>query len=180
MLKITVPATESYDPITNSFFTTKDQTLTLEHSLLSISKWESKWEKPFLDKSTPKTIEESRDYVRCMTITQNVNPDVYYALTEENYKEIIAYMEKPMTATWFKEDNKPPSRKIITAEIVYYYMVALQIPFSCEKWHFNKLMTLIRVCNEENKPGKKMSRNKVMSDNRALNAARRAKLKSKG
>ena len=180
MLKITVPATESYDPISNTFFTTKEQVLTLEHSLLSISKWESKWEKPFLDRNTKKTIEESRDYIRCMTITQNVDPDVYYALTDNNYQEIIDYMSKPMTATWFKNDNKPPSRKIITAEIIYYYMVALQIPFSCEKWHFNKLMTLIRVCNEENKPNKKMSKREIMANNRALNEARRAKMKSKG
>ncbi len=180
MLTITVPATESYDPITNTFFTTKEQTLTLEHSLLSISKWESKWEKPFFDKNVKKTIDESRDYIRCMTITQNVDPDVYYALTEDMYRKIIAYMEKPMTATFFSDTGKSPSRKIITSEVIYYYMAALQIPFTCEKWHINRLMTLIRVCNEENKPPKKMSKRDIMSQNTALNAARRARLKSKG
>lgn len=180
MLKLTVPATESYDPITETFFETKEQVLTLEHSLLSISKWESKWEKPFFDKNTPKTVEESRDYVRCMTITQNVNPDVYYALTDDMYRQIVEYMEKPMTATWFAPDHRPPSRKIITAEVIYYYMTALQIPFSCEKWHFNKLMTLIRVCNEESKPPQKMSKRSIMSKNQAINAARRARLGSKG
>lgn len=180
MLELIVPATESYDPISETFFTTKEQTLKLEHSLLSISKWESKWEKPFFDKYTPKTVEESRDYVRCMTITQNVDPNVYYALTDDMYRKIMDYMDKPMTATWFSKDNKPPSRKIITAEVVYYYMAALQIPFSCEKWHFNKLMTLIRVCNEENKPQKKMSQRAIMSKNHTLNMARRAKLGSTG
>lgn len=180
MLTITVPATESYDPISETFFTTKEQKLTLEHSLLSISKWESKWEKPFLARNERKTAEESRDYIRCMTITQNVDPAVYYALTDENYQEILAYMEKPMTATWFAPDNKPPGREIITAEVIYYYMVALQIPFSCEKWHFNKLMTLIKVCNEKNKPPKKMGKKAIMSRNQALNAARRQKLHSMG
>lgn len=180
MLTITVPATESYDPVSETFFTTKEQKLTLEHSLLSISKWESKWEKPFLSRRERKTVEESRDYIRCMTITQNVDPAVYYALTDDNYKEILAYMEKPMTATWFAPDNKPPSREIITAEVIYYYMVALQIPFSCEKWHFNKLMTFIKVCNEKNKPPKKMGKRAIMSRNQALNAARRQKLHSMG
>ena len=180
MLTITVPAMESYDPITETFFTTKEQKLTLEHSLLSISKWESKWDKPFLNRTEKKTLEESRDYIRCMTITQNVDPMVYLALTDDNYREIMAYMEHPMTATWFSVENKRPSREIITAEVIYYYMVALQIPFSCEKWHFNKLMTLIRVCSEKNKPPKKMSRSKIMSRNQALNAARRQQLNSMG
>lgn len=182
MLTIIVPRTESYDPVTNTFYTSPEQKLTLEHSLMSIAKWEAKWQKPFLsrDKNDKKTVEESRDYIRCMTITQNVDPMVYYALTEDNYREILEYMENPMTATWFQNDNKPPSREILTAEVIYYYMVALQIPFSCEKWHFNRLMTLIRVCNEKNKPPKKMSKRAIMSKNQALNAARRQKLNSMG
>ena len=180
MLTITVPATESFDPISETFFNTKEQKLVLEHSLLSISKWEAKWEKPFFAKNERKTMEESRDYIRCMTITQNVDPMVYYALTEENYNDILHYMERPMTATWFSQDNRPPGREVITAEVIYYYMVALQIPFSCEKWHFNKLMTLIRVCNEKNKPPKKMGKRAIMSKNQALNAARRQKLHSMG
>ena len=182
MLTITVPATESFDPISETFFTTKEQKLQLEHSLLSISKWESKWNKPFLSKleSDKKTIEESRDYVRCMTITQNVDPAVFYALTDENYREIADYMNAPMTATVFSKSDRPPSCNIITAEVIYYYMVALQIPFTCEKWHFNKLMTLIQVCNEKNKPSKKMSKKQIMSQNRALNAARRSRMNSLG
>lgn len=180
MLTITVPATESFDPVTETFFTTKEQKLVLEHSLLSISKWEAKWEKPFFAKDEKKTVEESRDYIRCMTITQNVDPAIYYALSEDNYNDILAYMEKPMTATWFAQSDKPPGREVITAEVIYYYMVALQIPFSCEKWHFNKLMTLIRVVNEKNKPPKKMSKKAIMSRNQALNAARRQKLHSMG
>ena len=180
MLMITVPETESFDPVTETFFSTKEQKLTLEHSLLSISKWEAKWGKPFLDRKTPKTMEESRDYIRCMTITQNVDPNIYFALTDKNYREILDYMEKPMTATWFTPDNRPPGREIVTAEVIYYYMVSLQIPFSCEKWHFNRLMTLIKVCNVKNKTPKKMNKRQIMSRNQALNAARKAKLNTTG
>ena len=180
MLTIIVPETESFDSVTNTFFSTKEQILTLEHSLISISKWEAKWHKAFLDPRDEKTVEESRDYIRCMTITQNVDPMVYYALTAKNYEEITNYMQAPMTATWFSDDNKRPSREIITAEIIYYYMVALQIPFECEKWHFNRLMTLIRVCSEKNKPPKKMSKRSIMSKNQALNALRRQQTGSLG
>ena len=175
MLTITVPASEYFDPETETFFSTKEQKLVLEHSLISISKWESKWGKSFLDKRTQKTRGESLDYIRCMTITQNVDPLVYYALTPKNLEEIVNYMEAPMTATWFSQDNGPPSREILTAEVIYYYMVSFQIPFECEKWHFNKLMTLIRVCSEKNKPPKKMSKRTIMSRNQALNALRRQK-----
>lgn len=182
MLTITVPETEIYDASTESFYLTKEQKLTLEHSLLSIAKWEAKWQKPFLSRHAEdkKTVEESRDYIRCMTITQNVDPMVYYALTEQNYQDIIDYMENPMTATWFPKDDKPPSREIVTAELIYYYMTALQIPFTCEKWHLNRLMTLIRVCNEKNKPPKKMSQKAIMSKNQALNMLRRQKLNTTG
>ena len=133
-----------------------------------------------MDRRDEKTTEESRDYIRCMTITQNVDPMTYYALTEKNYQEITDYMQAPMTATWFSDDNKRPNREIITAEIIYYYMVALQIPFECEKWHFKRLMTLIRVCSEKNKPPKKMSKRDIMSKNQALNALRRQQAGSFG
>ena len=180
MLTITVPASESYDPITETFFSTKEQKLTLEHSLYSIAKWESKWGKCFLSRTDNKTIEESRDYIRCMTVTQNVDSAVYYALTDQNYQDILAYMQAPMTATWFPDTNQPPSREIMTAELIYYYMTALNIPFDCDKWHLNRLMTLIRLCSEKNKPPKKMSKRSVMSQNAALNALRRKQLGTSG
>lgn len=180
MLTIIVPASESFDPITETFFYTKEQKLVLEHSLFSIAKWESKWNKAFLNKKDEKTVEESRDYIKCMTITQNVDPSVYYALTDQNYQEITDYMQAPMTATWFAPDNRPPSREIITSEVIYYYMTALQIPFECDKWHFNRLMTLIRVCSEKNKPPKKMGMKTIMSKNQALNQLRRQQLGTTG
>lgn len=180
MLTIKVPASESFDPVTETFFSTKEQVLVLEHSLISISKWESKWGKAFLNNRDQKTQEESRDYIKCMTITQNVDPMVYYALTDENYQEILDYIQAPMTATWFSDNHQPPSREIITAEVIYYYMVALQIPFECERWHLNRLMTLIRVCSEKNKPPKNMSKRSIMSKNQALNALRRKQLGTSG
>ena len=180
MLSITIPARELYDEQTNEFIYEKEQTLELEHSLLSLSKWESKWHKPFLGKE-PLTLEQTIDYVRCMTLTRNVDPKVYDRLTNGNIKAVEEYIEAPMTATWFPKESKGKNTgKQITNELIYYWMVALQIPFECEKWHLNRLFTLIKVCNAENKPKKKMSRQEVLSQNAALNAARRKKLNSKG
>lgn len=180
MLTITIEPRELYDETSGTFVTiSKPQTIKLEHSLVSLSKWESKWHKAFMSKE-PKTLEETIDYVRCMTITQNVDPMVYYALTEQNFKEITEYIENPMTATWFEKDHGAPSREVITNELIYYWMVALRIPFDCEKWHLNRLMTLIRVCSIKNQPPKKMSKAQILSRNRALNEARKKKLNTRG
>lgn len=179
MLEITIPAVEKWDQIKQEFINTPTQTLRLEHSLVSLSKWESKWCKPFLTKDN-KTIEETIDYVRCMTITQNVKPEVYFNLTPENIAQINAYIEAPMTATYFSQDKGKPSREQITAELIYYWMIAFNIPFECQKWHLNRLLTLIRVCNIKSQPPKKMSKNEIMSRNAALNAQRRAMLGTKG
>ena len=181
MLEITIPATELWDEINEEFITTKEQTLRLEHSLVSLSKWESKWCKPFLSK-TNKTDEEMLDYVRCMTLTQNVPDEVYRCLTDDNIRKIYEYIDAPMTATWFNDDKtKGTSRgEQTTSELIYYWMIALNIPFECQKWHLNRLLTLIRVCNIKNQPPKKMSKRDIMSRNAALNAARRNKLHTKG
>lgn len=179
MLEIVVPEQEIWDEERQQFFTFKGQKMTLEHSLVSLSKWESRWQKSFLH-TKEKTVAEINDYVRCMTITQNVDPLAYIFLTKENYKAINDYIDNPMTATTINEQNKPPNREIITAEIIYYWMISLQIPFECQKWHLNRLLTLIKVCNIKNGDPKKMSKREIMSRNRSLNAARRAKLKSRG
>ena len=180
MIQIEIPASEYYDADKNEFFTTKKQILTLEHSLVAISKWESKWKKPFLSKKIDRSVEEQLDYIRCMTITQNVDPMVYYAIDIDSINKIKDYIEDPMTATWFSNVNEKPSREIITSELIYYWMVALNIPFECQKWHLNRLLTLIRVCNVKEAPPTKMSRREIMSRNAALNAARRKKFSTKG
>ena len=180
MLKITVPATEFFNEETDEIFSVKEHHLQLEHSLVSMSKWESKWCKPFLSKSN-KTSEEIMDYIKCMTITQNVKPEVYDHLTMENIEQINKYIESPMTATTFSDDKSGKnSREIVTSELIYYWMIALQIPPEYQKWHLNRLLTLIRVCNVKNAPPKKMSKRDVMSRNAQLNAARRKQLNTKG
>lgn len=181
MLQIKVALSpEGWDEKKQEFVEPKTQVLQLEHSLVSMSKWESKWCKPFLSKSS-KTSEEMLDYIKCMTITQNVKPETYEHLTQANIEEINAYIQAPMTATTFAEDRDGKSnREIVTAELIYYWMIALQIPVEFQKWHLNKLLTLVRVCNIKNAPPKKMSKKDVMSRNAALNAARRKQLNSKG
>lgn len=179
MLVVKVPGRELYDHKNETFIQTNDQILALEHSLLSISKWEAKWHKPFLAKEK-KTNEETIDYIRCMTITQNVDPIVYYSLTNENLEAIRKYIEDPMTATTFTGQDNRPSRKIITSEVIYYWMVSFQIPFECQKWHLNRLLTLIRVCSEKNKPPKKMSKSASLKRQHSLNEMRRLQNGSNG
>lgn len=180
MLQLTIPAKELWDEVNEEFITTKEQTLQLEHSLVSLSKWEAKWQKPFLSKDT-KTFEETVDYVRCMTITQNVNPDVYNYMSDEDIERVNRYIESPMTATWFNENRHDRmNREQITSEIIYYWMISLNIPFECQKWHLNRLLTLVRVCNIKNQPSKKMSRKEAMNQHNALKAARRKSRSAKG
>lgn len=182
MLYLKIPLTnEGWDEEKQEFVEAKYYTLQLEHSLVSLSKWESKWHKSFLSNAN-KSNEEILDYVRCMTITQNVDPSIYLRLTNENFKEIQQYIENPMTATYFSEDknSKGTSREVITSELIYYWMIALTIPPQYEKWHLNRLLTLIRVCNIKNQPPKKRSKRDILSRNAALNAARRKQYNSKG
>lgn len=180
MLRITIPAVELWDEDKEEFVVAaKAQTLQLEHSLVSLSKWESNWCKPFLSKET-KTYEETVDYIKCMTITQNVNSEVYDRLTNSNILAINKYIEKPMTATFFSTSPKGGSREQVTAELIYYWMIALNIPMECQKWHLNKLLTLIRVCNVKNAPPKKVGKKELVERYAALNAARRQKMNSKG
>lgn len=182
--KIIVPGDDLWDPVNERFLKEKDIPLTLEHSLLSISKWEQKWKIHFLGNKNL-TPEQFIDYIRCMCITPNIDPGIFPKIPQDIVKEIIAYIEDPMTATVITEPpgTKPNQNriKIITNEVVYYWMSALQIPFDpCERWHFNRLMTLIRVASIEQQPDKKMSRKDAMAQQRALNAARRAKHGTRG
>ena len=180
MLQITIPATEQWDEQLQQFVNTKEQTLQLEHSLVSLSKWESKWNKAFLSKNE-KTLEETLDYIKCMTINQNVNPDVYRCLNADHIEKINRYIEAPMTATTFNDQKQSKAnREVITAELIYYWMIALNIPFECQKWHLNRLLTLIRVCNIKNTPPKKMSKRATAKQYASLNAARRKQMNTSG
>lgn len=181
MLCLKIPiCPEEWDESKEEFVQEKTVTLQMEHSLVSLSKWEAKWNKPFL--SNPNmTDEESIDYIKCMTVTKNVDPEVYNHLTKKNVDEIIAYINAPMTATTFNDKSERKSKKeIVTSELLYYLMVAYNIPFECQKWHLNRLMTLIRICDIKNNPPKKKSKGEIMRNNAAINAARRAKMHSRG
>lgn len=188
MLEIVVPATNKlWDPVSEFFITSKETKLSLEHSLVSLTKWECKWHVPFLG-NKQLTPQQLRDYVKCMTVTQNVDPMVYFALTQENLDAIMHYVEDPMTATTINEKALRAAQKgprnngrVITNELIYYWMTELNIPFDpCQKWHLNRLMTLIKVASIEKQPPKKMSKADAMSQQRALNAARRARLGTRG
>ena len=181
MLIITIPENDLWDEQTNRFIHINEQTIRLEHSLVSLSKWESKWCKPFLSSIDERTNEELLDYIKCMTLTQNVNPNVYYGLTVENIKQINDYIHAPMTATTFSDNNnKKQNSQKLTSEVIYYLMIAFNIPFECQKWHLNRLITLIRVCDVKSSPGKKMSKADVLRQQAELNAKRRKQLNSKG
>lgn len=181
MLHITIPAGEAYNERTNEFISVKEQTLALEHSLVSISKWEAKWRKPFLGTES-KTRAEMIDYIRCMTLTQNVDPDVYNFITPQNIEEISTYIEAPMTATWFneREGRGKHNNEIVTSEIIYYWMVSFNIPVEFQKWHLNRLLTLIKVCSLKNEPQKKMSKREILDRNKAINKARRESMHTSG
>ena len=182
MLHITIPKQESWDEERQEFVSLdRECHLQLEHSLVSLSKWEAKWQKPFLTKQE-KGFEETIDYIRCMTLTQNVDPAVYDYLTNENINQINNYIAAPMTATFFskQQQHRASGNEQITSELVYYWMVALTIPFECQKWHLNRLLTLIKVCNIKNTPPKKHKQRDLMSRNASLNAARRKELNTRG
>lgn len=180
MLTITVPSREFYDEKTGTFIVVKEQTLRLEHSLISVSKWESNWKKPFMDPINPKTREETLDYIKCMNIDGNTDPIVYSCITNEIIEKINNYIDDPMSA--FKKskvEGQGGVKKSITSEDIYYWMVSGEIPFECQKWHLNRLLALITKIGEENEKAKKkqkMPKGKTASNYAALNAARRQSL----
>jgi len=184
MLTIHIPARELWDEVNEVFIVTKGATLTLEHSLVSVSKWEAKWKKPFLG-DKPRTREETIDYIRCMTITQHVDPDIYRNIDNATIRAVNAYINDKMTATWFseKQDKRPSRKKIVTSEVIYSWMVSLGIPFECQKWHLNRLLTLVRVCdanNAGNSPQKKQNKKQMAAERAALNAQRRKAKNTRG
>jgi hypothetical protein len=179
VLTIDVVTQEGYDEETEEFVAFSVFSLQLEHSLASLSKWESTYEKPFLS-TMEKTPQELMGYIVAMTLTPNVPVEIYSKLSEQNIQEIDEYINSKQTATTFGNINEDQSREIVTAEIIYYWMVSMQIPFECQYWHLGRLLTLIRVVNLKNAPKKKMSSAEISSRNRELNAQRRAKLGTTG
>lgn len=174
-----MPGGEFFDGV-DGFIYVKEQALRLEHSLVSLSKWEAKWKKPFLSQKNP-TDEEFRDYIRCMTVTQNVDPNVYRAIPPVQIRRIQAYIDDPMTATTVHSAAKSGGgREIVTSELIYYWMISWGIPFECQKWHLNRLLMLIRVCGAKSSPPKKIPAAELAARNRAINAARRKRWNTRG
>ena len=181
MLRLSVKGAEYWDSAREEFIYTKPTLLTLEHSLVSVSKWEARWKRSFLDEP-PKTPAEELDYIRCMTITQNVPPETYTAMTAADRKKVNDYIEAPMTATTISSRKGASGKKgtKVTSELIYYWMIEFGIPFECEKWHLNRLMTLIRICEIKQQAPKKRSQKDIMRENTDLNRKRRAMLHTKG
>lgn len=180
MLRITIPKREFFNEETGEFIYMNEQTLQMEHSLISLSKWEAKWNKAFLSRKE-KTLEETLDYFRCMTINKEVDPQIFRCLSSEQVEQINNYIDAPMTATYFaKNQDTTPSRETVTAELIYYWMISFNIPFECQKWHLNRLIALIKVCQLKSTPPKKMNPKDIARRNAALNAARRKKHHTKG
>lgn len=185
MLKIIVPRTENFNDVTQQFTYTDETQLELEHSLFSLSKWESKWEKPFLGStgSKEKTTEEVLSYIQDMTLTPNIPEAIFAELTPDNFTAINTHMNAKMTATWFNEKGTPKGpQEVITAELIYHWMVALTIPFECQHWHLNRLLALIKVCNIKNNPekAKKMSAGELAARNRRINEERQKQYGTSG
>lgn len=179
MLIIDIPGHEYYDPITELFETKDPIRLRLEHSLVSISKWEAKWNIAFMG-PTKKTDEQIYDYIRCMSIDEDFDDTSLSRLTQKNIDDITKYIQAPMTATTINQKGGRPNREIVTSEVVYYWMISFNIPFECQYWHLNRLLTLISVCNVKNQPNKKQRPNDILARNRELNAARRKAMNTSG
>jgi hypothetical protein len=180
MLKLIIQGDEFFDEETQTFSTVDDVFLELEHSLASLSKWEAEFQKPFLSPGE-KTPKEIFAYIYTMILTEGVDPDIIFRLSQENLDRINAYIESAQSATTFGLMPERSGRgEVVTSELIYYWMVAFNIPFECEKWHLNRLFALIRICNIKNSPQKKLSRNEIAMRNRALNEERRARLGTSG
>ena len=182
MLVLEIPETELFDETEDKFVYIKKQSVKLEHSLISISKWEAKWRKPFLNKEK-KTKEEILDYIRCMFVNPVQDDNVILCFSNEDLNKIIDYIDSPMTATTVtfldKDYYKKQKEEIVTSELIYYWMIAAGIPFECEKWHINRLFSLLKICSAKNAPKQKMNKSMAQSQ-AALNAKRRAALKTRG
>lgn len=181
MLIVTIPSLELFDERTSMFVNTEEIELQMEHSLVTLSEWESKWEQPFL-KPEPKTTEQTYSYLQIMVRNRNVSIEEIKRLPDSEIEKINDYIESKMTATWFNEmaSSRPASREMVTNELIYHWMVALNVPWEAEHWHLNRLITLLRVIDAKNQKPKKMPRNEQLARQRELNAQRKAKLGTNG
>ena len=174
VLDLYIPGKEFWNSELQEFIYTKDITLHLKHSLVSLTRWEQHYKRRFLDNG-PKNEEEYRFYIQCMTLNKDVDPLVYTVLQEDDIKKVTDYLHDSMTATTLpKQNNNRSNSEKLSSELIYYYMTALNIPFECEKWFLNNLIILISIASIKNNPQEKKSK-PSWSSIRALNAERNAK-----
>ena len=178
-LQLYVNGTELFDSERRMFIQVKPQKLVLEHSLISISKWEAKHHKMYLE-TKDKTGLELLDYIKCMTINGDVPDVVYYALSEQNFNDILTYMEDPMTASSVYNPPRKNHQERVSSELIYYWMIQYGIPFECEKWHINRLLMLINICSRKSSTLSKADKQAMDQRRAAINAERKAKLHTKG
>lgn len=186
MLQLTIPGQRYWDEENEVFVYPETVVLELEHSLVTLSKWESEFEKPFLSKDE-KTAEEIFRYIQIMNQTPNTSPDVFQYLTEENVREINDYISAKTTATWFNDPppgSQPPNREVITAELIYYWMISVEMPIEpFQNWHLNRLFTLLRVFSVKNGKNQKMNpeeKKNWLSERERLNELRKKQMGSDG
>lgn len=177
-LQITIPKQEYFNNDTQEFYTFPETKISIEHSLISISRWEAKYHKPFLEKTTEKSLEEIVDYIKFMSISKPITDEMIMLMTKKDFEAIQEYIANPSTATTFPNDDndkRNTTGEYVSSELIYYWMTAYQIPFECEKWHINRLLTLVKIWNRKNQPAKKMKGNELRNKYIATNKARRAK-----
>jgi hypothetical protein len=180
MLRIHLKGNEFWDEESEEFKVVEEVTLDLEHSLVSLSKWESKFEKPFLG-AGEKTDDEVLAYIEAMILNEKFPPGVCSRLGQDQLTEIDKYINAKKSATFFSDTiGQRGSREVITSELIYYWMIAFSIPFECQHWHLNRLFTLIRVCNVKNSKPQKRNRSEMIAERRRLNDERRALYKTSG
>lgn len=186
MLEIFVPETEVYNNVTEEFVATKSYQLKLEHSLLSVAKWEAKHHKVFLSKGGSKTTDETFSYIQCMCLQYEPTIEQLKLIPGPLIKQITEYIHDPMTATWFSEDKSRAvgrnkrNNEVTTSEVIYYQMVELGVWKECEKWHLNRLLTLIQVISLKRTPPKKRSKKDILNEQQMLNEQRKRQLGTKG
>jgi hypothetical protein len=180
MLTITVLGEEHWDQENEKFVYPDSFKLELEHSLVSLSKWESKWEVPFLGEK-PKTTEMVLDYIECMILTPDPPADWISKLSKENIEEITAYFDSKQSATWFNDHHpEPKTGETITSELVYYWLDICDIDWQAQYWHLNRLLTLVKIHTVKQAKPKPMSRSEMLRRRRALNKQRLKEMEEGG
>lgn len=179
---------ELFDEETNTFLHPVGKKLHLEHSLLSISKWEAEWEIPFLN--TDKTSEQSLSYIKCCVLDDDFDELLLNTLSDKNILDFNAYLSKGMTAKKIidlrsslsqkRKSRRPASQKALTSEDIYYSMIQFHVWKECEEWPLQRLLSLLQLCSLKSNSTGEMSKSDQAKFYREENARRKAKYHTNG